>query len=796
MFASPCTRSLRWFVAVLAVGVSLLAAAPAWAAFGQPDTTFGPTNTGSVTVQVGSCTVFGAEGAYATAIMPDGRIVAAGDACSPSGGVEIVIERLTPNGLRDTTYGNGAGYVVRDIAAAGQWAQAYAVVVDAAGDPCAAGFANTSSGQAAIVCTDPAGNPLPGFGTAGVALFSIPGSWAEINHLLIAPPGAPGAGDLIAGIDSQGHYSVASINFSTGALDTTFGPNHTGIAQTAVAPSSSTDAGVQLQTACGGGFYVAGDGAGGFLTVQKLTAGGLADTSFGGAGDGTVQTVIGPSDEVARGLLVENSSGPNACEVEYAGLSASTGFTAGRLTSTGASVGGGSAVVERALEPASAGCDPAYLTMLEPPDGSGNTVVVSHAKCADGSYSFSIVQLVPSLQPHTSYGTGGRVITFTTGASGTNGLNTGSVFDSQGRLVAAFYATQAGTGGSTTFSLVVERFVDYGLNSGLPPNSSPQDPACANPVITSIAPGNAAAGDLVGLVGTDFGSTADSADAVRFGSVLAQVQSWSQTLIVVWAPPGASGPVTVTCGALTAPISSGNTPGGAAPPRFTLDPTPPARPVAQGVCVPSPGGTETLTSLAVDGNEGGRLPSTTWTLPASGRGKRRTPARVIGRRPSIHYQFRGKGRSFAAQLTVTNAYRLTATAMVRCSVMPAAPRKHRKAPHVTPPPVTIVVPSDTMFAFDSSVVAASARRYLTTTVQRLLAGARTVSIQGNTDNVGPADYNLALGLRRAQAVRALVRIPRGARLSVVSYGLTRPVASNATASGRQRNRRVVLRIAY
>lgn len=70
-----------------------------------------------------------------------------------------------------------------------------------------------------------------------------------------------------------------------------------------------------------------------------------------------------------------------------------------------------------------------------------------------------------------------------------------------------------------------------------------------------------------------------------------------------------------------------------------------------------------------------------------------------------------------------------------------------------------------------------------------------LAIEGHTDNVGGAAYNLALSRRRAAAVRdALVAQARIApsRLSATGLGLTRPVATNATLEGRAANRRVEL----
>jgi outer membrane protein OmpA-like peptidoglycan-associated protein len=67
-----------------------------------------------------------------------------------------------------------------------------------------------------------------------------------------------------------------------------------------------------------------------------------------------------------------------------------------------------------------------------------------------------------------------------------------------------------------------------------------------------------------------------------------------------------------------------------------------------------------------------------------------------------------------------------------------------------------------------------------------------VRIEGYTDSVGGAAYNSQLSLDRANAVKAILSAGGvdGARISTVGSGLTKPVATNATAAGRQSNRRV------
>jgi outer membrane protein OmpA-like peptidoglycan-associated protein len=71
-----------------------------------------------------------------------------------------------------------------------------------------------------------------------------------------------------------------------------------------------------------------------------------------------------------------------------------------------------------------------------------------------------------------------------------------------------------------------------------------------------------------------------------------------------------------------------------------------------------------------------------------------------------------------------------------------------------------------------------------------------IRIQGHTDSTGSAAHNEELSLRRAQAVRDVL-MARGVRqeqMIVEGVGEARPVADNASAGGRARNRRVELHI--
>lgn len=67
-----------------------------------------------------------------------------------------------------------------------------------------------------------------------------------------------------------------------------------------------------------------------------------------------------------------------------------------------------------------------------------------------------------------------------------------------------------------------------------------------------------------------------------------------------------------------------------------------------------------------------------------------------------------------------------------------------------------------------------------------------VEVEGHTDSVGSDEYNQKLSENRANAVKGRM-VENGVaadRLNAVGYGESKPIADNATAEGRQKNRRV------
>lgn len=111
---------------------------------------------------------------------------------------------------------------------------------------------------------------------------------------------------------------------------------------------------------------------------------------------------------------------------------------------------------------------------------------------------------------------------------------------------------------------------------------------------------------------------------------------------------------------------------------------------------------------------------------------------------------------------------------------------------------TVVIPVDQIrFGFNEAVIEPGFLPALDKAASELVAepGTRVV-VEGHTDDVGSEAYNYELGLRRAEAVRDFL-IARGVaanRLTVKSFGVRQPIASNATEEGRAKNRRVELHI--
>ncbi len=105
------------------------------------------------------------------------------------------------------------------------------------------------------------------------------------------------------------------------------------------------------------------------------------------------------------------------------------------------------------------------------------------------------------------------------------------------------------------------------------------------------------------------------------------------------------------------------------------------------------------------------------------------------------------------------------------------------------------------FVFGKDELIPDSKRTLNRDLNQLEGVAiQQIIVEGHTDNVGKAEANRWLGHRRAAAIRRelLARFTnlQLKQVKAVSFGEERPITSNATAKGRQLNRRVELKVYY
>ncbi len=138
------------------------------------------------------------------------------------------------------------------------------------------------------------------------------------------------------------------------------------------------------------------------------------------------------------------------------------------------------------------------------------------------------------------------------------------------------------------------------------------------------------------------------------------------------------------------------------------------------------------------------------------------------------------------------------------SAQHVAGKGEQLAIHETDEKVTIALGADVLFAFDRADLSDAAEP----TLRRVAAISRRyphgrVLVEGHTDSVGSAQYNLELSRRRADAVKKWLRDRGGITATPIEtrgWGMTRPIVPNTKPdgtddpAGRHRNRRVEVTI--
>lgn len=107
--------------------------------------------------------------------------------------------------------------------------------------------------------------------------------------------------------------------------------------------------------------------------------------------------------------------------------------------------------------------------------------------------------------------------------------------------------------------------------------------------------------------------------------------------------------------------------------------------------------------------------------------------------------------------------------------------------------VYLIMPGNITFDTNEAVIKQGFQPVLNSIAKVIKEYNKTmVQVYGYTDNTGSAATNNALSLRRANAVSNFLRLKGvdGNRIITDGLGSANPIASNATAAGREQNRRV------
>jgi peptidoglycan-associated lipoprotein len=154
-----------------------------------------------------------------------------------------------------------------------------------------------------------------------------------------------------------------------------------------------------------------------------------------------------------------------------------------------------------------------------------------------------------------------------------------------------------------------------------------------------------------------------------------------------------------------------------------------------------------------------------------------------------------QNRSLAARVAPLTTL-IAGLALVACRTTAEAPPP---APHA-PAPSAAVAPATkglelavVYFDYDSAALRSDARATIKKNADAMRGdGDAIVTLEGHCDERGSEEYNLALGERRAEAVRGYLvdlGVP-GSRLRVVSFGSAKPAVMGHDEAAWKWNRRV------
>lgn len=129
--------------------------------------------------------------------------------------------------------------------------------------------------------------------------------------------------------------------------------------------------------------------------------------------------------------------------------------------------------------------------------------------------------------------------------------------------------------------------------------------------------------------------------------------------------------------------------------------------------------------------------------------------------------------------------------------VPAKPEIPAKVAETAAEGKGVTVQADVLFDFNKWKLSSHGKKALDVIAVKIKGteGVVSIRIEGHTDNIGSASYNKKLSYKRANSLKEYLVRRHGVDpdiFVVKGYGEEKPVASNKTANGRRKNRRVVI----